>query len=842
MAVKKSELYSTLWKCCDELRGGMDASQYKDYVLVILFVKYISDKSRSDAAFDIEIPEGCYFEDFVALKGNPNIGEEINKKMQKLAEANQLEGVFVADFDDEAKLGKGKDKVETLSKLIAVFQNENLDFSKNRAADDDLIGDAYEYLMKNFATESGKSKGQFYTPAEVSRVMAKVIGLSNAKNGKRTTIYDPTCGSGSLLLRAMCETPEGATVYGQEKDNATVGLAKMNMILHNEIYADIKQGDTINDPQFKDDDQLKTFDYIVANPPFSTKSWLKSAKAEDEYRRWGEGIKIGIPPEKNGDYAFLLHIVRSLKQTGCAACILPHGVLFRGNAEAQIRKYLVAEKRYIKGIIGLPANLFFGTGIPACIIIIEKSEAAGRKGVFMIDAKSGYIKDGAKNRLREQDIRRIVDVWQSQRDVPHFARFVPMEEIERNDYNLNIPRYVSAPDTEILQDIDAHLYGGLPKHDIDQLATYWDVCPSLRSDLFSEHPTREGYYSLNCEQDAIRDTVSANVDFQKQSEVFKRRFTDWCDKHRGELNSLAQGFAPKTLIEQLGNSLLEFFSADRSLVDAYDVYDCLMNYWGETMQDDCYMISSGGWTVQLYTPQATSKKNDDKKKKEKKAATPEDIVCDLLPVPIVVDEYFADKRDLIIAAEELLSQNEAQLAELIEEQAENYLDEDNFPDGKMTDANIKKRIKALDKKADAEELAVLQKYLDLKGDISLNKKLIKERKYDLLTALLVKYANLSEEDIKRFVIEKKWFASLGSRLDGEMQRISQQLTSKVSALAERYAQTLPEIDAEIADLEAKVAAHLKQMYCMFAIVLQKSARPRYLKNGIVLNLRRYCQL
>ena len=811
MAVKKSELYSTLWKCCDELRGGMDASQYKDYVLVILFVKYISDKNRSDAAFDIEIPEGCYFEDFVALKGNPNIGEEINKKMQKLAEANQLEGVFVADFDDEAKLGKGKDKVETLSKLIAVFQNENLDFSKNRAADDDLIGDAYEYLMKNFATESGKSKGQFYTPAEVSRVMAKVIGLSNAKNGKRTTIYDPTCGSGSLLLRAMCETPEGATVYGQEKDNATVGLAKMNMILHNEIYADIKQGDTINDPQFKDDDQLKTFDYIVANPPFSTKSWLKSAKAEDEFHRWGEGIKIGIPPEKNGDYAFLLHIVRSLKQTGCAACILPHGVLFRGNAEAQIRKYLVAEKRYIKGIIGLPANLFFGTGIPACIIIIEKSEAAGRKGVFMIEAKSGYIKDGAKNRLREQDIRRIVDVWQSQRDVPHFARFVPMEEIERNDYNLNIPRYVSAPDTEILQDIDAHLYGGLPKHDIDQLATYWDVCPSLRSDLFSEHPTRKGYYSLNCEQDAIRDTVSANADFQMQSEVFKRSFADWCDKHRNELNALVQGFAPKTLIEQLGNSLLEIFGADKSLVDAYDVYDCLMNYWGETMQDDCYMISSGGWAVQLYTPQPTSKKNDDNKKKEKKAATPEDIVCDLLPVPIVVDEYFADKRDLIIAAEELLSQNDAQLAELIEEQAENYLDEDSFPDSKMTDANIKKRIKALDNKADAEELAVLQKYLDLKGDISLNKKLIKERKYDLLTALLVKYAALTEEDIKRLVIEKKWFASLGSRLDGEMQRISQQLTSKVSALAERYEQTLPEIDAEIADLEAKVAAHLKQM-------------------------------
>ncbi len=810
MAVKKSELYSTLWKCCDELRGGMDASQYKDYVLVILFVKYISDKSRSDDGFDINIPQGCFFEDFVALKGKTNIGEEMNKKMAALAEANQLEGVFVADFEDDAKLGKEKDKVDTLSNLIAIFQNDNLDFSKNRAADDDLIGDAYEYLMKNFATESGKSKGQFYTPAEVSRVMAKVIGLAKAKNGRRTTIYDPTCGSGSLLLRAMCETPEGATIYGQEKDNATVGLAKMNMILHGEIYADIKQGDTINDPQFKEEDQLKTFDYIVANPPFSTKSWLKSAKAEDEYHRWGEGIKIGIPPEKNGDYAFLLHIVRSLKQTGCAACILPHGVLFRGNAEAQIRKYLVAEKRYIKGIIGLPANLFYGTGIPACIIVIEKSEAASRKGVFMIDAKNGYIKDAAKNRLREQDIRRIVDVWQAQRDVPHFARFVPMEEIERNDYNLNIPRYVSAPDTEVLQDIEAHLRGGLPEHDIDQLSEYWDVCPSLRNDLFSDRPIRAGYYELRCSVDAIRDTVAANADFRKQGEAFKYSFEKWCQHHRYQLYSLVPGFAPKKLIEQLGNSILEIFTADKSLVDAYDVYDSLMKYWSDTMQDDCYMISSGGWEVQLYTPQPIVKKND-AKKKEKKAAAPEDIVCDLLPVPIVIDEYFADKRDLILAAEELLAQNEAKLSELTEEYAESYFDEDNFADSKVSDTNIKKRIKALDKKADAEEIAVLQQYLDLKGDISLNKKVIKDRKYDLLTALMVKYADLSGEDIKRLVIEKKWFATLSAQLDSEMQRISQQLTSKVSALAERYTQTLPEIDDEIADLEAKVAEYLKQM-------------------------------
>ena len=807
MAIKKSELYSTLWKCCDELRGGMDASQYKDYVLVILFVKYISDKSRSDNKFMIDIPEGCYFEDFVALKGKANIGEEMNKKMAALSEANQLDGVFVADFDDDAKLGKGKDKVDTLSNLIAVFQNENLDFGKNRAADDDLIGDAYEYLMKNFATESGKSKGQFYTPAEVSRVMAKVIGLNQAKDGKRTTIYDPTCGSGSLLLRAMCETPNGATVYGQEKDNATVGLAKMNMILHNELYAEIKQGDTINDPQFKDEDQLKTFDYIVANPPFSTKSWLKSAKIEDIYHRWNS--TIGIPPDKNGDYAFLLHIVRSLKQTGCAACILPHGVLFRGNAEAQIRKFLVAEKRYIKGIIGLPSNLFFGTGIPACIIIIEKSEAASRKGVFMIDAKNGYTKDGPKNRLREQDIRRIVDVWQAQRDVTHFARFVSIEEIEKHDYNLNIPRYISSPDTEILQDIEAHLHGGLPQHDVDQLSMYWDVCPSLRNELFCNHSTRNGYYTLLCEQEQVCEVVANNTDFCQQSDIFKQSFLMWCNRHNQQLHDLTIGFAPKLLIEELGNSLLEIFGVDNSLVNEYDVFDCLMNYWSETMQDDCYMISSGGWNVQLYTPQPVSKKKDNKK--EKKAVTPEDVVCDLLPVSIVIDEYFSDKRELIAAAEELLVQYETRLNELEEEQAENYLDEENFFDSKKNDTNVKKRIKVLDKRKDKEEIDILQQYLDLKSDISLQKKVIKELKYDLLTALIVKYNKFNEEEIKHLVIIKKWYASLASHLNSEMQRISQQLTSKVVALAERYEQTLHEIDNQINDLETKVAAHLKQM-------------------------------
>lgn len=385
-----------------------------------------------------------------------------------------------------------------------------------------------------------------------------------------------------------------------------------------------------------------------------------------------------------------------------------------------------------------------------------------------------------------------------------------MEEIERNDYNLNIPRYISAPNTEVLQDIDAHLHGGLPAHDIGQLAAYWSVCPSLRDDLFRPHDTRAGYFALNCDSEAVRDTIIANADFRRQTEVFYRSHAEWCDRHHTNLYALIAGVAPKYLIEELSDSLLSIFKRDESLVDAYDVYDCLMNYWSETMQDDCYLIAANGWKAELYTPQPAAKKKDTKPK-EKKASAPEDVVCDLLPVLIVIDEYFAKEKRLITASEELLSDKENQLNELLEEHLEDVFDEDNFVDKKLSDSNVKKRIKALDKKSDADEIAVLTQYLKLKEDISLTKKTLKTLKYDLLTALIVKYNSLTETDIKRLVIEKKWFATLSARLDNEMQRVGQQLTSKVSALAERYAQTLPEIDAEITDLEAKVAAHLKQM-------------------------------
>lgn len=353
MAVKKTQLYASLWASCDKLRGGMDSSEYKDYILTLLFMKYVTDKFKNKGAYeDIRVfdkahdkdpdPEkrtGCSFDDFIALKGKKNIGEGMDKIIARLADENtDLKGVIdIAHFNDEKKLGSGKEMVDKLTDLISIFQRPELDFSRNKTEGDDIIGDAYEYLMRKFATESGKSKGQFYTPAEVSRILANVVGISRCTDTS-ATVCDPACGSGSLLIRAIDAAPIPIMGYGQEKESTTAGLAKMNAVLHRKAEITIKSGNTFSNPQYldkSDNSILERFDYIVANPPFSMKNW-RDGIAGKEYGRF-EGYG-DTPPEKNGDYAWLMHILKALKLNGKAAVILPHGVLFRGNAEATIRE------------------------------------------------------------------------------------------------------------------------------------------------------------------------------------------------------------------------------------------------------------------------------------------------------------------------------------------------------------------------------------------------------------------------------------------------------------------------------------------------------------------------
>jgi type I restriction enzyme M protein len=730
----------------------------------------------------------------VALKGKSDIGDQINKKIiAPLANANKLSDF--PDFNDDNKLGSDKDKVDRLTNLIAIFENKALDFSKNRADGDDILGDAYEYLMRHFATESGKSKGQFYTPAEVSRVIAQTIGIHDAKTTSATTIYDPTCGSGSLLLKVGDEATARVTLYGQEKDAATAGLARMNMILHNNPTALIVQGNTLAAPKFKDGDTLKTFDYVVANPPFSDKRWSNGIDPlNDPYERFRH---YGTPPTKQGDYAYLLHIVRSLKSSGKGACILPRGVLFRGNAEADIRRNLI-RKGYIKGIIGLPANLFYGTGIPACIIVIDKKDAPSRKAIFFIDASTGFLKDGNKNRLRSMDIHKIVDVFNKQQEIEKYSRIVSFDEIEKNEFNLNIARYIDSQPAEDIQDIEGHLRGGIPKADVDALADYWTVCPQLRKRLFKD--SRSNYVDLAVAKAAIKPAIFEHPEFIALTDSMNALFAKWRKKSAVSLRGLQVGFHPKELIYELSENLLAHYSG-RPLIDKYDVYQHLMDYWSEAMQDDCYLIAADGWKAETSRVLVKNKQGKEIDK---------GWICDLVPKALIVTRYFAVEQGTIAKLEADLESIAAQMTALEEEHSG---DDGVFSDlDKINKATVLANLNEIKQDKDAkDEAEVLSAWLTLSEQQTTLKKNLKDAEIALDAKAHAKYPGLTETEVKELVVDNKWLATLDMAIHGELDRISRSLTRRVRDLAERYEAPLPEQERHVAKLEEAMRSHLKRM-------------------------------
>lgn len=807
MALKKSDLYASLWASCDQLRGGMDASQYKDYILTFLFVKYVSDKAKTDRNSLIDVPEGGSFDDMLAAKGDKEIGDRFNKIIAKLAEANGLRNVIdQADFNDEEKLGKGKEMQDRLSKLVTIFND--LDFRGSRAEGDDLLGDAYEYLMRHFATESGKSKGQFYTPAEVSRILAKVVGIGPSTRQDQT-VYDPACGSGSLLLKAAAEAPRGMTIYGQEKDNATWALSKMNMILHGNEIAEIEKGDTITNPQFTKGDRLRTFDYIVMNPPFSVKSWNNGL--ENDFNRF----EYGRPPEKNGDYAFLLHALTTLKSTGKAALILPHGVLFRGNAEAIIRTRLL-KQGFIKGIIGLPANLFYGTGIPACIVILDKENAHARTGVFMIDASKGFIKDGNKNRLRSQDIHKIVDTFTRQIEISRYSRMVPMSEISdpKNDFNLNIPRYIDTTEPEDLQDLSAHLHGGIPNIDLDALAPYWDAFPQLRGQLFN--PNRPGYSDLTIDVSEVQQAILDSPEFQKFADESKAITDDWFKAHREALAAIDENTTPNDLIATISDDLLARFKPV-PLLDEYDVYEQLMTYWHETMHDDVFLVMNDGWLAAA-KPRKTIEDKD-----RKLTETPDLVIgngrsaekykMDLIPPALIVAGYLSDGQakvdELAAAADEATRA----LEEYLEEHAvEDGLLVEAMDDDKISKALVAARLRlAKREKSDREEIEALENAAKLYDVEAAAKKAVKDAQAELDFLTLKKYNNLSEEDVKNLVLDHKWAASVDSRVMGQVTSLAGRLVRRLRELGARYKDDVETLRLEESELGKRLRDHLASL-------------------------------
>jgi type I restriction enzyme M protein len=519
-----------------------------------------------------------------------------------------------------------------------------------------------------------------------------------------------------------------------------------------------------------------------------------------------------MPPKKNGDYAFLLHILRSMKSTGQGAVILPHGVLFRGGAEGEIRKNII-RKGYIQGIIGLPANLFYGTGIPACIIVLDKENAAGRKGIFMINASQGFMKDGNKNRLRHQDIHKIVDVFTRQLEIPKYSRMVPLAEISdpKNDYNLNIPRYIDNTEEEDAQDIAAHLLGGIPNRDIERLAAYWDVFKTLRGELFADG-ARPGYSRLSVEtqdiaslsMNKIKSMIFAHPEFVEFTAATTARFKGWMDKNRPLLSALDVGSRPKALIETLSEDLLATFSVQTQdiapvqtqdiaslrpqLIDPYDLYQHLMTYCVDIMQDDVYMLVTEGWIV-----------------------NPE-----LIPPALLIARYFQREQ---AALEKLRAEQEAltaQMDELDEEHGgeDGLLQDARNDKGKITKASLKAYLKEIENDADVETqhiASLANRYLQLIEQAAEAGKKARDAQKALDDKVSAHYAKLTLNEIKALVIDDKWLATLAADVDAQTQAIATQFAARIKELAERYAAPLPQLTGDVETLTSKVDAHLKKM-------------------------------
>ncbi|GAA6793529.1 type I restriction-modification system subunit M [Helicobacter pylori] len=796
----------------------MDASEYKNYVLNLLFLKYISDKARNDAKNHIEsaieVPQGCFYEDILALESDKEIGDKLNKIIAKIAERNGLEGVIDSvDFNDNTKLGEGKAMIDTLSNLVKIFAD--LSLGAHGALDDDLLGDAYEYLMCHFASESGKSKGQFYTPSEVSLLLSLLLGIDeNTRQDK--SIYDPTCGSGSLLLKASSLAGEkGLTIYGQEKDISTTALCKMNMILHHSADADIAKGgfSTLSNPLFTTENgMLKTFDYCVANPPFSLKNWTDGLSIDykskqvinDRFNRFEDGT----PPEKNGDFAFLLHIIKSLKDTGKGAVILPHGVLFRGNAEGAIRKNLLT-KGYIKGVIGLAPNLFYGTSIPACVVVLDKENARARKGVFLIDASKDFKKDGNKNRLREQDVQKMIDTFNALKEIPYYSKMVSLEEISANDYNLNIARYIATKqesEKDLFALINSHKASYLPKNEIKAYAPYFQVFKELKNTLFKKSD-KEGYYALKTECENIKDLITQSSEFQAFHASVLNAF-DRLNLFETFDNLKPGSFNPKTLIESVCSKVLKEFEKVE-ILDKYGVYQLFKDYYNEVLQDDWFLLSFNDFLSAKELRKLNPLK--DKNKKANYLEEPDFVIqktyykSDLIPKNLIKQRFFEKETKELEELENALNEKETHFEEFIEE----HSNEEGLFDGlKINESVLKKELKNA---TDLEEEEILKTALELLE--AKNKALkMKNKAYEELELKAFhQYKNLELGEIKDLIIQDKWLKSLKNALENKILKRINAFASALNGIISNYSNSLLELDKEVKESESKVLEHLKDL-------------------------------
>ncbi len=825
--MNKQQLANKIWESANKMRSKIEANEYKDYILGFIFYKYLSEQElkfcKEQEMTDDEIvamneddeetaewikQEIGYFIPYKNLFSTwineqksfdiSNVRDALNAFDDRLiykAHEKVFKGIFNTLQTGLSNLGStSAEQTKAVSSLIHLID----DIPMGKKQDYDILGFIYEYLISMFAANAGKKAGEFYTPHEVSLLMSEIIA-HHLKTRKEIKIYDPTSGSGSLLINIgnsiakYIDNKDAIKYYAQELKKNTYNLTRMNLVMRDIKSANIevRNGDTLADdwPYFDESNPAETYDSlyvdaVVSNPPYS-QNWEPDNKEHDP--RYAE---FGLAPKSKADYAFLLHDLFHLKPDGIMAIVLPHGVLFRGGEEGEIRKNLI-EKNHIDAIIGLPANIFFGTGIPTIIMILKKQRDT--QDVLFIDASKGFTKEGKNNKLRACDIKKIVDTIIERKTVDKYAKVVTRDEIRDNDYNLNIPRYIDSFDKAVSYDIYATMFGGLPFGEIDELQEFWQAFPQLKKDLFIQQKDIP-YANLNInfanEDENIKSVIQNHSDIIAFEDNFKTAFSDFKDYLKNELIVNVENLSIATEEDRISENIFARLN-DIPLVDKYTAYQFLDDEWTK-IANDIEILQIEGINAAKITGEGAI------------------FDFELVQKNMLFTEYTALKDK-----EERLSQIPSEYEEIIDSLSEEQKESEALNDkgDKFAKSGLTKVIKDL--KSDTSEEAVefrekLQRASNLMKEESTLRKEIKTKTAELKSLTEKTIHKLTDEQIN-FLLEKKWIDSLIANLNKLPDTIIDELVKKVQDLYDKYKTTYLDTEAEIAETEKELAAMIDEL-------------------------------
>jgi type I restriction-modification system, M subunit len=837
--MNKQELANRIWESANKMRSKIEANEYKDYILGFIFYKYLSDQEikflkendfddadikdlREDEIETLEYVQrniGYFisYENLFSTWISKGRDFDVSDVRDALSAFNRLiypthKKVFDKVFDTlQTGLSKLGDSSNSQTKAISGLLQLIKDIPMDGKQDYDVLGFIYEYLISQFAANAGKKAGEFYTPHEVSVLMSEIVA-EHLKGEKEIKIYDPTSGSGSLLINIgnsiskYMEEYNNIKYYAQELKENTYNLTRMNLVMRGIKPDNIvtRNGDTLEEdwPFFDENDPVNTYnplyvDAVVSNPPYS-QAWDPSNKEHDpRYSRFG------LAPKGKADYAFLLHDLFHIKPDGIMTIVLPHGVLFRGGEEGQIRKNLI-ENNHIDTIIGLPANIFFGTGIPTIIIVLKQKRE--NTDTLIIDASKGFIKEGKNNKLRASDIKRIVDVVMNRESIDKFSRLVSREEIRSNDYNLNIPRYVDSSEPAETWDLYASMFGGIPMTEIDGLEEYWKAFPTLKSALFTNSDIP--YVELATED--IKNTIKNHADIKTFENAFKDAFADfhlylkeeWIEKMEHVEISKSENVISENIFKRLDQV---------PLIDKYEAYQILDDEWGKIAVDLEIIQTEGFAATKKVDPNLVTKKKDGKEQEIQ-----DGWVGRVIPFELVQKELLSDRYKELREKEARLTEIPSLYEEIIEDMTEEEKDGQVLNDNNdaFVAKEVTKKLKELKKEAPTEEVKSFIDKLDRYERLSKEEKDLKKEiksetaKLHMLTKETIE--NLTDSMVCE-LLDKKWIGNLLESINKLPDTIVDNLVSKIQALVSKYKTTYFELEKEIKETEMKLASMIDEL-------------------------------